>query len=322
LSRNGGGYFVVDYAPETRNELRTQFRELPEIEQITYHANEWLLVRSLHRDAGEYLRLLGAVPRPAVRPLVTALADSLVYLDQRLVDDHNRASWQTFVRNAVRGLAPATWSAPANETAEQRIARANVLWILGSVVADPDVIAGARTVADRYMKDPSSVDAVIAERALRLSAINGDAAFFDRVIEQLEHAPTPELAARYRNLVPLFRDPKLFARAIDYAYSDKVRSQDVATVAGGLFVDHATRAAAWTATKSRWAQLEERGTANRVTFGLSTFCDPESKKDVETFFAEHPKVAKRTVTRVTESINACIAFKAAQQASFDAALAP
>ncbi|HKO01910.1 MAG TPA: M1 family metallopeptidase, partial [Thermoanaerobaculia bacterium] len=318
LGRNGAAYYVVDYARDTRDALRKSIGELPPVERIAYHGNEWILVRSLHRAAGEYLSLVRALPRPAERPLVSAVSDNLLYLDQRLVNDQNRAAWQSFVRETVRGLAPATWEAPANETGEQRIARATLLWILGNVAGDRDVIAGARVVAERYMKDPSSVDAVIADRALRLSAINGDAAFFERVMTQLKSAPTPELAARYRGLVPLFRDPQLFARAIDYVFSDEVRAQDVGNLIGGLFGDPRTRPAAWAATKNRWESLEQRGVAPRLTFSLGTFCDPESKKDVETFLAEHgSKLNPRAIARATETMNACIAFKAAQQASFD-----
>jgi aminopeptidase N/puromycin-sensitive aminopeptidase len=321
LSRNGAGYYVVDYAPNMRNALRAHLGELPAVEEIAYHGNEWILVRSLHREAGEYLGLIRALPRPAERPLVTAVSDNIVYLDQRLVDDGNRAAWQAWVRNAVRGLAPATWDTPPNETGEQRIARATVLWVLGYVAGDREVLDGARKVAEQYMQNPSSVDAVVADRALRLSAINGDAAFFDRVMEQLHRAPTPELAARYRNLTPLFRDPQQFARAVDYIFSDEVRAQDVGTLIGAMFTDRATRAAAWTATKSRWSKLEDRGIAGRVGFSLGTFCDSESKKDVETFFAEHgAKMNQRTLSRAQETIGACIAFKAAQQSSFDKAL--
>ena len=66
------------------------------MERIAYHGNEWILVRSLHREAGEYLSLVRALPRPAERPLVSAVSDNLLYLDQRLVNDQNRAAWQSF----------------------------------------------------------------------------------------------------------------------------------------------------------------------------------------------------------------------------------
>jgi aminopeptidase N len=323
LGRNGIGYYVVDYAPPLRASLRAHLGDLNAPERIAYNGNEWLLVRAMRRDAGEYLGLLRALPRPADRPLVTAIGDNIVYLDQRLVNESNRAGWQSFVGQVMRGFAPATWDAPAAETSEQRIARATVLWILGYVAADRDVIAGARTVADRYMHDPSSVDAVIADRALRIAAVYGDAPFYERVLAQLQAAPNPELANRYRGLLMLFRDPALQARSLDFAFSNKVRAQDAGGLISAAFGDRATRPAAWAAAKAHWNDLEQsaNNVTNRIAFASASFCDPAAKKDVESFFAEHgQKLSQRTVTRASETINDCLAFRSAQQQSFDAAV--
>ena len=256
------------------------------------------------------------MPQPVERQIATAIADNVVWLDQRLVDDHNRESWRAFVHAIV---PPVSWDAPAAETSEQRISRAYALWALGNV-GDEQVVVGARRVAAQYMKDPGSLDALIADRALRLSAVYGDEAFFNRVVEQLEKAPNPEVANRYRALLPLFRDPKVMARAIDYIYSDRVRTQDLPMVVGTMFGDPATRPAAWAAAKSRWADIEKRSPApvGRIAASTSAFCDAESRKDVETFFAAHPmRTGQRSLTRALESIDTCIAFRAGQQAAFD-----
>ncbi|HKO54281.1 MAG TPA: M1 family metallopeptidase, partial [Thermoanaerobaculia bacterium] len=323
LSRAGASYYVVDYPAATRAAFRTKLQTFPAAERISYRGNEWILVRTMHREAGEYLGLLRALPRTAERQLVTETVDSLVYLGQRLVDDHNRDAWRAYVRDAVRGLAPATWDAPKGETSEQRIARAYVLWAVGYLAADPDVIAGARRTAEQYMKDPTSVDALIGDRALRISAVYGDEAFLTRVTEELGRAATPEIAARYRNLLPFFRDPKAVGRAYEYIYGDRIRTQDLPAVASAGFADPATRAAAWSAAKLHWAEVEQKatGAVGRIAFAAGAFCDPASRAEVEQFFKEHPpRNGTRGVTRALDAIDTCIAFKAAQQASFDAAL--
>jgi hypothetical protein len=264
-----------------------------------------------------------ANPRPADRPIVTTISDSLIYLDQRLVNETNRAQWQRFVKSAVSGLAPATWTAPAGETAEQRISRAYVLWTLGYAARDAQVIAGAKTIAEQYMKDPSSVDALIADRALRLTAVGGDQAFFERVIAQIAAAPTPELAARYRNLLPLFRDPKVAPRAYEYIYGERVRTQDLPVVASAGFSDPATRPAAWAEARARWADVEKRapGVLGRLAGAAGSFCDAGSRKEVEEWFKQHPtRGGQRALSRSLELIDTCVAFKAMQQKSFDEAI--
>lgn len=322
LSRNGAGYFLVDYPQDQRVAIRKDLEALPVQERMSFNANEWLLAKTMRLDITEYLALLQAMPRPAERPLVTAIADNLIYLDQRLVNDSNRTAWQTFVHQALRGYAPFTWAAPPEETSEQRIARAWVLWTLG-YTGDADVLAGARAVAEQYMKDPASVDAVIAERALRLSAMHGDDAFFNRVLAQLQKEQTPEVAARYRSLLPLFRDPKLTARALEFIYSTRVRLQDFPMMASAMFSDPITRPAAWSEAKKRWSEVDTRtpGAMFRIAAATSSFCDPEAKKDVQAFVTDHPmRGGQRAVARVFDAIDACVAFRSAQQAAFDAGL--
>jgi aminopeptidase N len=321
LSRNGTGYYVVDYSPTMRAALRAHVGEMPPAEQISLNGNEWLLVRAMREDIADYLALVRAMPRPAERPLVAAIANNIGFMNNRLVDDTNRAAWQAYVREVMRGYAPLTWDPPAGETAEQRIIRADILGILGEAGQDPEVVAGARRVAQQYMTDPSSVDAVIADRALGTVAVNGDEAFFNLVLEHVKSAPTPEIEARYRRLIPLFRDPKLIDRAVDYIYSDQLRSQDLPNMAAGLFFNPAAKQTAWRAAKAHWDLLNQKipTAIGAIAGSTATFCDPDSKADVQAFFAAHPTPgADRALRRAMEAIDTCIAFKAAQQASFNA----
>jgi aminopeptidase N len=323
LSRNGSGYFVTEYSPDMLAKLRAHLAEMPPAELISFHGNESLLVRSMREKVGDYLALLKSMPRPAERPLVASIGGNIGFFDNRLTDDSNRAAWRAYVREVMRGYAPLTWEAPAGETAEQRIMRADVLGVIGVEGEDPEVIAGARRVAQQYMNDPASVDPVIAARALPMAAFNGDEALFNQVIEHLKTAPTPEIAARYRNLVPLFRDPKLISRAVDYIYSDQVRSQDLPGMAATLFFNPAAKEIGWNAAKSHWEMLNQKipTAIGAITGATATFCDPAMKADVQAFFATHPAGAgERSLKRALDAIDTCIAFKAAQQASFNAEL--
>jgi aminopeptidase N/puromycin-sensitive aminopeptidase len=323
LSRNGAGYFVTDYSPAMRAALRAHMAELPSTEQISLNGNESLLMHSMREDVADYMALLRVIPRPADRPLVGAVAGNIGFLNRQLVDDHNRAAWQAFVRETMRGYAPITWDAPAGETAEQRIMRATVLGILGVEGRDPEVIAGARRVAQQYMNDPSSVDAVIADRALPIAAINGDEALFNQILEHMKNATTPETSARYRQLIPLFQDPKLIARAVDFIYSDQVRSQDLPGMAATLFFNPAARDIGWSAAKAHWDMLNQKipTAIGAITGSTGAFCDAASKADVQAFFATHPPgTGERALRRALETIDTCIAFKTAEQASFNSAL--
>jgi aminopeptidase N len=325
LNRGGTGYFAIDYPSDTRAKLRAQLGDLSPAERLSLRGNEWLLMRNLRADVRDYLALVRAMPRPAERPLVNAIAGSLDFLGERLVTESNRAAWQRFVNEALRGYTPLTWESAAGETPEQRIARSEVLWTLGQSASDAGTIAGAKKIAARYLKDPASVDAVVADRALPLAAIHGDAELYGRVMQALESAPTPEIRARYRTLLTHFRDPKLVARTLDYIFSDKTRTQDLPRMLGAMMGNPAARDATWAAIKARWSEIEAKvpTAIGNVAGSTASFCDAAAKKDVEAFFAAHPpKGGERGLRRALETIDTCIAFREKQQKSFDAALAP
>jgi aminopeptidase N/puromycin-sensitive aminopeptidase len=291
---------------------------------MTLRANESLLVTLLRRDIAGYLALLHAMPRLPERPLADAIANNLEGLDRQLVNEKNRAQWQHAVRSLLSGYAPATWETPAGESDEARLIRASVLGDLGVVGADPKIISGARQVADRYLSDPTSVDPTIASRALNIAATFGDPALFDRLMSLYEKTDNPALKNSYLFSLTQFRDPKLIARAIDYAFSGKVRSQSLPGFLASLVANPSGRDAAWTAVKAHCTDLQrDIPTSLGAPVGaLGGYCDPAAKKDIESFFASHPPgTATRSLRRALEAIDRCTAFRAAQQASFDKAIA-
>src|SRR6267143_3938845 len=79
----------------------------------------------------------------------------------------------------------------------------------------------------------------------------------------------------------------LRCRALDYAFSGKVRTQDQPGFLGTLLFSPFARAQAWPAVKSHWADLtrDVPTAVGAFTGSVGSFCDAEAKKDIETFFA-------------------------------------
>jgi aminopeptidase N len=323
LNRNGRGYYVTDYSPAELAALRGRLSELNAAERISLQGNEWLLARNQRRDISDYLMLVAAMPRPAERPIVESIANSLEFLDRRLVTDATRARWQRRAAELLRGYAPVSWQAPAGEGEEARVTRATVLGTLGQIGGNQALISGARQVAGRFLRDPASVDATIALPALNIAARYGNAALFDRLRSLYEQSKTPDLKRRYLNALTDFRDPKLVQKAIDYAFSGAVRTQDLPGYLASLLNNPAARAETWTAVKNHWAYLnQEIPTAlGAITGSLGGFCDPQAKKDFEAFFATNPaRSGTRALRRSLEALDTCVAFRNAQQASFERAI--
>ena len=320
LNARGRGYFVVDYSPQQRSAIRARIGDLTGEERIQLHGDEWLLVRANRREVGDYLSFVEAQPHPASSQLVQAIAGDLSFIDQRLVSDANRAKWQAAVRAIIRNHAEPSWALAKTESEDELVRRAAVLRTLGYIGNDPAVIAEARELAQKTLKGSESVNPLLASTALEIASASGNAAMFDQLLTAVEASSTPERRNRYLGRLSEFRDPALVARAIDYVFSSHIRSQDMPWMLSSLLSNPAARAATWTAVKQRWPEITEKiPTALHSVIGaLGSFCDPAMRRDVEEFFKAHEVgEGMRSLRRTLESIDTCVAFKAAQQESLD-----
>jgi aminopeptidase N len=324
LNATGSGYFVVDYSPEERAALRANLGALTPREEVALHGDEWLLVRDLRRDVGDYLTLAEALPRPAPRDVVESLAGNLEYLNERLVTDTMRPRWQAAVRELLRGHAAASWRGAAGESDEARAARGSVVTALGVIGGDPEVVREARSIAENAIQHPESVEGGLVERAFSIAAASGNAALYDQLLTASEEGGTPELRNRSMGLLAAFRDPKLVARTIDYTFSSRVRSQDMPGMIGRLLSNPAARPAAWVAVKEHWPSITEKvpTSLHSILGSLGGFCDKPARDDIAAFFAKNPPgEGERALRRALESIDTCIAFRSAQQPALESWLA-
>jgi len=323
LNAGGRGYFIVDYSPQQRAAIRAHLRDLTAEEQVDVHGDEWLLVQADRRDVGDYLAFLEALPRPAAAQLVQAFSGNISFLEQRLVNDSNRARWQAAVREIARGQAQPVWASIANESDDDVIRRAAVLRLLGFNGGDPKLVSEAREVAQKALRDPSSLKPALARPAIEIAAATGNAAMFDEVLNAYESGPASQ---RWMFLAELasMRDPEAIRRAIDYVLSPKVRSQDMPGMLASLLNNSAARPATWSAIKDHWKEITDRvPTALHVLIGsLGGFCDPAMHADVEEFFKMHPAgEGTAALKRTLEAIDTCVAFRNAQQEAFNRWLA-
>src|SRR5262249_39054741 len=131
----------------------------------------------------------------------------------------------------------------------------------------------------------------------------------------------PEVYYRYFNALPLFTDPALAKRTLDYAASPAARSQDSATLIGGLLASAATNEMAWEFTRSHWPALLRKldifeGVPN-VFGSLSGFCSASRATEIRDFFAKSPEPAiRRTLQVALERIDSCVALDARQSKPF------
>ena len=195
--------------------------------------------------------------------------------------------------------------------------RAALFGTLGTVGQDPEVIAEAKTITEKYLADPTSVDATLVETASAIAAINGDAAFFDQLQKVYETSQNPDIQEEALYRLAMFKDPALARRSLDYTISGKVRNQDSPRMLSIPFRSRDTRELAWQYVQQNWDKVKAQLTplsAGYFVGAAGSFCSAEARDQVVSFYAAH-KVpsSERSLKRAVDQINDCIEFRADQE---------
>lgn len=315
------GYYRTAYDVRGLDALATNAKSLSAGERSTLVRDTWSLVYAGREPVTRYLQLLQALDLADDGNLTERIARSLRELGDRLVTDATRDAYQERVRNLFRPAAATLgWAGAPGETDERRRLRATLLFTLGTTGADPETVEAARAKAERYLADPSSLDASLAEAVLFVAAWNGDAALFDKLEAKARTSKSHDELFRYLNALRGFRDPALVARALETIRAN-VQPGELYFILPDMLYRNPTRAATWEYMKAHWGEID----AHQLYFArtafidsLGWFCDTDHRADVESFFTKNdPKDARNSLSTALEQIDYCIDLRRQQQAPFE-----
>ncbi|HVZ83007.1 MAG TPA: ERAP1-like C-terminal domain-containing protein, partial [Terracidiphilus sp.] len=269
-------------------------------------------------STGDYLNLVAGVKSDSNAEVISTAIDGV-----RII--YNRIAASSGERQALSAWIRVTFSpeyarlgAPSSADSDnKRELRAQLFDVLGLYGKDPAITAEARTLAEQYLADPTSVDPTLRETALTVAARNGDAKLFDQFLHVYETTADPELQNSALRSLAQFRDPSLVQRALEFAVSGKVRNQDAARqIAISLSIPH-NRAQTWQFIQTHWNQVQAQFTMDmgqRLVGATDAFCTAPSRDNVQQFFATHPVEAADVYLRhAIEAINGCIELRAQQE---------
>jgi len=327
INGGGNGYYRSGYGSQDMRKLaQAAEMSLTPLERTMLLADVWASVRIGRQPVGDYLTLAEGIKDDRTSAVLAALINQLKFIGKYLVTASDRDSYQTWIQTTLNPLAKRIGWAPApGEAEDQRPLRARLLDVLGNTASDPDAVTEARKLAEQSLSDPSSVSSDLAAAALGVSASNGDAAFYDKVLAAMREAKTPEEYYRYFYGLSTFTDPKLVTRTLEFAVSPEVRSQDALGLIGAVMASSAGQTIAWDFVRSHWADVQKAGgpfAGDQVQGSTSSFCDPAMREEVKEFFAAHPSdSAQRTFKQSLERIDTCIDLKSQQATQLSSWLA-
>jgi cytosol alanyl aminopeptidase len=212
------------------------------------------------------------------------------------------------------------------EDEDTRLLRLHLVAFVADKGQDPQLIAAAKNVAERWLKDPTSVDPDVVGTALTIAGTFGDAKLHDTLVQRMK--TTQDRATRSRVLTALgaFRQPSLVKANLALVLAAPIDARELARLLYGASLFPAGRELVLQAMGAHFdafaAQRPGRAVADFFELAKD-FCDAKHRGEVEeTFGPRADKVlgGKRELAQTLEAIDVCTANRALQMPSIAAYL--
>lgn len=321
----GRGYYRSNYDAPTlakmSPELESSFS--PE-ERIHFLGDEWAMVRVGRLSIGDYLDTLEKMKGERTRALVGVMTGRFPEIHGNIVAAADRPAFEKWVRDFLGPVAAELGATPApGESDDRRALRSDVFATLALYGRDPQLMTASRALVEQYMKDPNSVEAALAGNALSVTALQGDSELYDKYLEHMKTAKTPEEYYNYFSAFGQFPSTALAKRTFEFVLSPEVKNQDLFYVVN-LLANVDTQSASWELFKSNFSALKEKA-GESLSGGFPTiagfFCDSKLRDDSQDFFAaQNLPGSERTLQNAKDTVNACIELRSLQQSNLSSFL--
>ena len=253
--------------------------------------------------------------------LELALSPATTLVPESLQPNYQRYLQKNFLAKA-RELG---WTAKPGEPEETTLLRPMLVRLLATRGNDKQLADEGRALAEKWLADHSTVSPNMAGAVIRAATYYADKAFAERLLAALKLEKDKQVRRNLMSGLNSFRD-----REAIFVGMNALLQGEIPFLEGGnlLFsgqIQDSTRKMAFEFLKTNWDVIvKNMPTGGGFDFGAvlprvgGAFCEAGSRNELKTFFA--PRVdqftgAPRALDQTLESIDLCIANKAAQSAS-------
>jgi aminopeptidase N/puromycin-sensitive aminopeptidase len=283
-------------------------------ERIGLLGDRWALMQAGEGTVGEFLDLALAVKTDPNAAVLQSALGKIGAIEERIATDGDRKRLDGVVRREFGAVYAGMGKGGRHESDDRAELRETLFKALGRA-GDAMVLAQAASETQALFAGQKPTD--VADAAVALVVAKGDAAMYEKMLRVAQTATDPDLKEDALHTLTRFQRPELVARTLEYAVSDEVRSQDRWMLIARLLARRETQDQAWAFVQQHWAEMERKATENsgaRIVGATGAFCSVERRDEVTSFFAAHAVAsAERTLAKAVDSINDCVALRAAQE---------
>jgi alanyl aminopeptidase len=325
---NAKGYYLVDYRGGLLAALTGgAAADLQPTERVDLIGNVEAMSGAGKAPAADALGLVQLFHNDSERLVVqralgVALSVQYDLVPQNLLPNYQRFLSQNFDARA-RELG---WLPRPGETDDVRLLRPSLVSAVALYAGDRELAAEARTLAEKWLDDHTSVPAEMAATVLNTAAAFGDVELFNRYLAAFQKTEDRQEKQRLIGAMASFHDPAAIHASMQAALAKTIPLTDGFTLllsSGQRYPD--TRKMPLQFIKEHFDELMKdhpsifgNDLGSYLPYSGGSFCDAASRQELQSFFA--PKVdryagAPRNLAQTLEGIDLCIANKAAQQDS-------
>jgi alanyl aminopeptidase len=274
------------------------------------NASALLSAGELHGD--DYVRVIEAFADDPDPEVVDGVLAALENIRATFFAEGRESTFAPFVRRTLESALQRFGAAKrSGEPETVTVLRPELLKALGDSGRDEGVLSVVERLATAYVDDAASIDPSLADTAIQLSAIRGDAVMFDLYRRRFEAAQVPAERRRFLSALGNFRDPALADRALDYVFKGPLRPQEIMVIPRTMGAVPAQQAKAFAWMTAHYDEIAARLPSDFMVF-MPYFADGCSSARVDAakaFFADPkhaPPGTSTELSRVAESVGDCV----------------
>lgn len=325
---NAIGYYRVNYehgllASLTQGDV---VQRLNAPERVDFMGNATALANGGILPAADALGLVGTFANEAEHDVVNNAADLALEPRENLVPQDLEANYQRFLQKNFQARARELgWVPKQGEDDDARLLRPTLVREVATYAGDEGLAKEGRELADKWFQDRNAVHPSMVAAVLETDAYYGDKPLFERFDAKLKQTHDRQERGRILEAMQRFRDPQAIEAGMQAVLSGDIPFMEGLSLLFAGQREAQTRKLAFEFMKSHFDEIAaKRPTGGGFDAGAyfpyvgASFCDEQSKEELRSFF--EPRVDKftgapRMLQQVLESIDVCIANKAAQEPS-------
>jgi puromycin-sensitive aminopeptidase len=327
VNAEGFGVYRTGYAPELREKVFANLKNLSVVERFNLVNDTWAQVTASKVPTPVYVDMLQRFKDETDPNVWGVIIGSFSKLHSLLEGDARKA-FQKLVRDLAGPVAKRLgWKPAKDESLQVTRLRASVLSVLGTIGHDDEVRAEAARQFASWKKDKKSIDSNLLPGIVSTLAYSGDKARYEEFFNLYKAKATPQEEKRFMLSLALFRDAELLRRTMSYVLdNDQVPSQDASSLVIWLMRNEVSGEEMWAFVRDNWDKIVK---AYPITgpIHIAEYCgeydSPEIEAEVKEFFSKTKvKSGEKAIARALEMLRINVQLRQSEAPRLTAHMLP